>query len=42
MRKTKRKNWAEMTDSEKRAAIGGSGSALARRQRKREQEKKHT
>jgi hypothetical protein len=40
MRKSNRKNWAEMSVSEKAAAIAGSASALARRQRKRQAEKK--
>ena len=40
MRKTKRVDWKDMTDSQKRAAIGGSASGLIRRQKKRRQEKR--
>lgn len=39
MRKTERKNWDEMTDSQKRAANAGSASAAARRKAKLLEEK---
>jgi hypothetical protein len=39
MRKTKRVDWREMTDNQKRAATAGSASGLSRRRKKRRQEK---